>query len=68
MQELTASAQQRVVGDFLRERVLENVFGFGERRLLMDEFAGSEPREHPFQFVGGLERHALHEPERKLTP
>ena len=31
--------QDRVVGHFLRQRVLENVFGVAHRRLLVDELA-----------------------------
>src|SRR6266542_2268678 len=42
MESLAPLHQNRVVSDFLRERVLEHVLRLGIERLLIDEFRGRE--------------------------
>jgi len=37
----------RVIGDFLRQRMLECVDGLGKERLLVDELRGDQPVEEP---------------------
>src|SRR5580704_16523575 len=49
VQEFAASDQQRVVGDLLGERMLENELSIGERRLLVDELDRLQIRKHPPQ-------------------
>src|ERR1700720_2393315 len=49
VQEFAASNQQRVVGDLLRERMLENVLSIGEDRLLVDELGRPQIRKHALQ-------------------
>ena len=49
MQCLAPLGQQRVVGNFQRERMLESVFDFGEGRLLVDEFRKLEAGERSLQ-------------------
>jgi hypothetical protein len=39
VQQLTAFGKQRVVGDLLCQRMLENVFDSARGRLFIDEFA-----------------------------
>ena len=51
MQELAALDQHRVVGDLLRQRVLEGVLDIARGRLLVDELARLQVGEHPLQFV-----------------
>src|ERR1700731_218871 len=50
MQQLAALDQQRVVGDLLRQRVLEDVFDLGRGRLFVDELAGLQGRQSRLQF------------------
>jgi hypothetical protein len=45
VQELAALDQQRIVGNLLRQRVLENVFNVARSRLLVDELPRLQPRE-----------------------
>ena len=54
MQLLAPLDQHRVVGDLLRQRVLEDVFGVADRRLLVDELAQLQVVEQPVEFVVGL--------------
>src|SRR5216684_2508109 len=58
--------QHGVVGDLLRQRVLEAVFDCADCRLFIDEFAELELREHLPQLIAGLKRHALHQVQRKF--
>ena len=67
VQELAPLDQDRVVGDLLRQRVLENVFGIAHRRLLVDELAQLQVIEKTVEFVVGLERHAAHQREWKFA-
>src|SRR5216684_5702473 len=67
VQELTAFDEVRVVGDLLRQRVLEDVLDVPGGWLLVDELPGLQTRQPTLQFVVRLERHALHQPERKFA-
>src|SRR5262249_47257719 len=46
MQRSSPFGQQRIVGDLLRQRVLEAIFALANRRLFVDEFAQLESRQH----------------------
>jgi len=51
MQNLAAFEQKRVVGDLLRQRVLENILGIAHRRLLVDELAQLQIIEDAVEFT-----------------
>ncbi len=68
VQLLAALDQQRVVSDLLRQRVLEDVLGVADRRLLVDELGELQLAEYPVQIVVRLERHPSHQLERKFPP
>src|SRR5216683_5442853 len=51
VQELAALDQQRVIGDLLRQRVLEDVFDIARGRLLVYELRHLQLGEHPLQLV-----------------
>ena len=51
MQLLAALLEDRVVGDLLRERVLEDILDVGDRRLLVDELAKLEVGEETLELL-----------------
>src|SRR5713226_9506227 len=51
VQELAALEQQRVVGDLLRQRMLEDVLDIAGGRLLVDELRHLQVREPSLQLV-----------------
>ena len=53
---LATPEQQRLVSHLQRERVLEDVFDLGKRRLLVDELGKLKVGKHPVQFVVRLAR------------
>src|ERR1700730_6185121 len=59
--------QDRVVRNLLRQRVLEDVLGVADRRLLVDEFAELQVVENAMEFVVTLEHHRTNQRQRKLT-
>ena len=46
--------------------MLEGVFVFGKRGLLVDKLRGLQVREQRRQFIVGLADHAPHQPDRKF--
>src|SRR5579872_160030 len=56
---LTPFQEQRVVGNFLRQGVLEGVLDIASRRLLVDEFSQLEIVKHAFQFLARRRRNYL---------
>ncbi len=53
-------------GYFLRERVLEEVFHFGERGLLVEKLFALQRRQQAIEFVFRLREDVLHQAEGKL--
>ena len=66
VQDLAPLDQQRVVGDFLRQRVLEGVLDIADRRLLVDELAQLQIVEHAVQLVVGLRDHLAHQRQAEI--
>ena len=58
--------QQRVVGDFLGERMLERVRHFRKGWPLVDELRSLEMREQPVQFLFGFLDDLLEQAPREL--
>jgi hypothetical protein len=67
VRELAPLDQQRVVGDLLRKSMLEDVFDFGQGRLLIDEFGELQIREYAVEFGIGDLHDAPDQPERELS-
>ena len=66
MQLLAALLEDRVVGDLLRERVLEDILDIRDRRLLVDEFAKLEIGEEAFELLFRMSGDAPCETEDEL--
>ena len=67
MQLLAPLQQHGVVGDLLRERVLEGVFDVADRRLLVDELAELQIDDQPFELVLRLSRDRPGQAEHELA-
>ena len=67
MQLFAALYQQRIVGDLLRQRVLEDVLGVGQR-LLIDELRSAQLGHHPIEVnvLGG--GHPPDQGQRRFAP
>src|SRR5271154_5872002 len=59
--------QNRVVGHFLRQRVLEDVLGVADGRLLVNELAQLQVIEHAVEFVLRLLNYLTNQRQRKFT-
>jgi hypothetical protein len=66
VQELAALYQDQVVGDLLRQCVLENVLDIAGGRLLVDKLRQLKVGEHPLQVVVPFGCHLSHQAEREL--
>jgi hypothetical protein len=66
MQHLTPLDQQRVISDFLRERVLKRILYLRKRRLFVNELCRMEMGQHPVQFHLLRVCNLLEETEREL--
>src|SRR6266545_3023175 len=66
MQDLAPFDQQRTVNHFLRQGMLEDVFDFGKRRLLVDELRSLQVRQEWPQGILGLADNLLNEAQGKF--
>ena len=67
MQLLAPLLEDRVVGNLLRERVLEDILDVRDRRLLVDEFTKLQIGEEAFELLFRVARDASCETEDELA-